>query len=168
MSGLVSLNKVKILKDDLRCLKCIVFNTIVNASQVWNVKDGVLERCYYTVSKDCKLVKLFFDGKTPDKEDIELMNNCDDFILCESWDAFDKNFVDAINNIIEYIYLTTMQLVRIENIVSAYSGLKNRIYNRIDPLLETKNEDINRQFLSDCENYLMLEEVRQLFANTSV
>jgi len=166
MLDLVSLGEIKPLKEDIRCRTCLIFNTILHASDVWEIVEDKFVRITLPAVDSCLLIDKICAGATIREEDYEKIVSCDGYEYCDAWEGINKIFITLIQGIINYLSLTDNKEYSKEIIFDVAKTLDHTCVANVDESVEKENKDIRNQFVIELRNYDIMESVRSALNDT--
>ena len=160
MLDLISIEEIKPIKDDIRCRTCLKFNTILHASDIWEIKDNNFVRLEIPTVSSCHLIENICKGSLLRLEDYEIIEACDKYALSGDWPGINKTFITIINGIIEYLYIVENKTFDRETILVIAKTLDDKTVSSTSAEAEVNNKDIRTQFQIEFQNYKIMEAVR--------
>jgi len=166
MLDLVSIDEIKPLKEDFRCRSCLKFNTILHASDVWQIEGEKFVRITLPVVDSCFLIDKICKGSVLRVEDYEMIAACEAYEECDGWDGINKTFITVVQGIINYLILTENKEFNKMTIVETAKGLEQLSVSPFKLEEEEKNKSMRKQFGVERMNFGLMEAVRSRVNDT--
>ena len=166
MLDLVSIDEIKPIKEDIRCRGCLKFNTILHASDVWQIEDDGFVRITLPTVSSCFLIDKICKGSILRDEDYEIIDACEGYEECNGWDGINKTFIAVVQGIIDYLILTENKKLNRTTIVNIAKGLDHFAVVQIKLEEEEENTIIQNQFGVERANFGLMEAVRSRVNDT--
>ena len=166
MLDLLAIEDIKPLKEDIRCRGCLKFNTILHASDVWQIEDEKFVRITLPVVDSCFLIDKICKGSILREEDYEIIDACEAYEECSGWDGINKSFIVVVQGIVDYLILTENKEFDKAIIVEIAKGLEQLSVAPFKLEEEEKNKFMRKQFGVERMNFGLMEAVRSRVNDT--
>lgn len=159
-----SIDEITLFSKEARCQSCFILQMLHYITDCYVLQNEKFVRMEIVEVPDCHLVERIFRGAELTDDDYTAFADCMVFIPAITWNGVNKNFVDIIEKMREFVRLSTGIIPSNETLYQAVISIKNRT---VDTLKGKEPTSLENQFLAEYYNYSLFKKVRNTVVSES-